>query len=73
MGNGEWVMLLSYYLFPITYYLIPFRNIDRPIHISIPMPPAMTTLKLLLTSQPDMVADVASLACVGRIHRYNLR
>lgn len=35
------------------------------------MPSTLTTTKPLFTSQPNVVADVAGLTCVGRIHRYN--
>lgn len=35
------------------------------------MPTAVSTLKPLLTPQSDMVADVAGLAGVARVHRYN--
>lgn len=48
------------------------RNIDRPIQISITMPTAVATLKALITSRPDMVVDVASLAGVGRWHSNQL-
>ena len=51
-----------------TYNGSKIGNIKRTIEISVTMPATVATLKSLIASGADMVADVASLAGVGRVN-----